>query len=382
MPLLIRNAQVLAPESRGRADILIAGDRILAVGPDLTAMLPDMEVIDAADLIATPGFIDLHMHVTGGGGVGGPMTRAPEVEISELIAAGTTSVAGVLGTDVMTRSLKNLLAKVRAIQAAGLNAWMYTSNYRFPPTTLTKSVMDDLFCIPECLGVKVALGDDYGSFPDTQSILSLLSDIRLAGTLVGKKGLLHVHLGELADTFELFKEIEARGFPLKRHVLPTHCGRSREILRHACAYARDGGMIDFTTGGGCACEPAALSVMSALDAGVPYQSITLSTDAHGVKPKLDALGRTSGFEVIRVAANLETVRDLAGNHNLPLPQALSLITRNPAEHLGLVGHGVLEAGAIANLCLLTDELIPCFVISRGRTLMSNGEVLVSGLYEH
>ena len=380
MALLIRNAQLFAPEEKGRADILIAGERILAVGPDLTAVLPDMEVIDASGLLAAPGLFDLHMHVTGGGGAGGSFSRAPEVGVSELVAAGTTCVTGVLGTDVISRSLKNLLAKVRGLAASGINAWMYTSNYRYPPVSITHSIMDDIYCIPECVGVKVALGDTLGSFADMQSILMLASDVQLAGTLSGKRGILHVHLGDQTATFDLFDEMQARGYAVARHVLPTHCGRSPEIFERACVFARAGGMIDFTTGGGCACEPAARSVMRALEAGVPGRSITLSTDAHGAKPRLDAAGRRKGFEVIPVGANLQTVRDLVGA-GLPIGQALAFVTRNPAEHLGLPGQGVIDTGACANVCLFTEDLVPVCVISRGVMMMEGGEILVKGIYE-
>ena len=381
MSLLIKNARVFAPLPLGTADILIAADKILAVGKDLTAVLPNMETIDASGLIAAPGLFDLHMHVIGGGGVNGAATRVPAAEVSELVATGTTHVAGVLGTDVISRTLPDLLAKVRGLQACGLNAWMYTSNYRYPPRSITKSIMDDLFCIPECLGVKLALGDLFGSFPTMQNILSLLADIRLAGTLSGKIGLLHVHLGDLLSTFDIFDEIERLGFPLKKHVLPTHCGRSPQIFERACAFARAGGMIDFTTGGGCACEPASVSVMRALESGVALSQITLSTDAHGAKPRFDANGRMTGYAVIDVAGNLKQVKELVGKRGLALESALTLVTENPARHLGLAGHGIISPNAGANVCLMSGDLDPKYVISRGRVMMRNGEVIVKGLYE-
>ena len=42
-------------------DVLIDGDRIVAVGPDLAAA--DAEVIDATDTIVIPGFVDTHRHI-------------------------------------------------------------------------------------------------------------------------------------------------------------------------------------------------------------------------------------------------------------------------------------------------------------------------------
>ena len=124
-PILIKNAEVFAPEKLGRRDIFIAGGRIVAMEESLEGLsVPGLETIDACGAIVTPGLIDQHIHVTGGGGEGGPATRTPELVLSELVACGTTDVVGVSGTDYTTRSIPNLLAKVRALQAEGVSAWM------------------------------------------------------------------------------------------------------------------------------------------------------------------------------------------------------------------------------------------------------------------
>lgn len=44
-----------------QADVLIEGDKIAAVGPNLEAT--DAEVIDASDMIVMPGFVDTHRHI-------------------------------------------------------------------------------------------------------------------------------------------------------------------------------------------------------------------------------------------------------------------------------------------------------------------------------
>jgi beta-aspartyl-dipeptidase (metallo-type) len=51
-----------------------------------------------------PGFIDMHVHVCGGGGEAGPSSRTPEARLSELLLAGITTVCGILGTDSVSRS--------------------------------------------------------------------------------------------------------------------------------------------------------------------------------------------------------------------------------------------------------------------------------------
>ena len=89
MALLIKNAHVFAPTDLGKKDVLMVGENVVAIGEDLPAWLPDTEVIDAKGQIMTPGFFDQHIHVTGGGGEGGPVSRTPEIMLSELVACGS-----------------------------------------------------------------------------------------------------------------------------------------------------------------------------------------------------------------------------------------------------------------------------------------------------
>src|SRR5262245_7398 len=63
MSLLIHGGQVLGgnPAALSRADILIEGDRIAAVGPTLAAP-PDARRIDAEGRIVLPGLANAHTH--------------------------------------------------------------------------------------------------------------------------------------------------------------------------------------------------------------------------------------------------------------------------------------------------------------------------------
>mgnify|MGYP002438769854 CR=1 FL=1 len=77
-PILIKNAEVFAPEKLGRRDIFIAGGRIVAMEESLEGLsVPGLETIDACGAIVTPGLIDQHIHVTGGGGEGGFSNQVP-----------------------------------------------------------------------------------------------------------------------------------------------------------------------------------------------------------------------------------------------------------------------------------------------------------------
>ncbi len=80
--LLIKNGRVIDPASGtdARMDVLLDGDRIAAVGPNLTAA--SAEIVDAGAWVVAPGFIDLHCHL-----------REPGDETSETIASGTRAAA-------------------------------------------------------------------------------------------------------------------------------------------------------------------------------------------------------------------------------------------------------------------------------------------------
>ena len=381
MALLIKNARVFAPKDLGVKDVLTVGEQIVAIGDNLAPNLPDTETIDAKGMILTPGFFDQHIHVTGGGGEGGPATRTPEIVLSELIACGTTSVVGVSGTDFTTRSIPNLLAKVRALKAEGVSAWMYTSNYRCPPTLLTDSIGNDLFFVPEVLGVKIALGDHRSSFPDTQTVMSMLADIRVGAMLAGKIGFLHIHTGNIPGSFDMYKDIVSRGFPI-RHIRPTHCGRIRHVFDSAVEFALAGGWIDITTGASCCFDHPARAGVEAIEAGVDPKHITLSTDGHGSVPRFNEKGEMVGLGVGGVEGNLNEVKRLIAEFGMPIEQAITFISSNVAEALGLPGQGVIEKGACANACLFTEDMELKGVVSRGRVMMRDGEIIVKGTFEY
>ena len=379
MAYLIKGAHVYNPDNLGVQDVLVVNDKIAAVGKDLTVVLPELETVEASGKILTPGFIDQHIHVTGGGGEGGPRSRTPEIVLSELISCGTTSLVGVSGTDSVTRSLPNLLAKVQALTDEGVTAWMYTSNYSYPPTTLTGSVKNDLLMVHEVLGVKIALGDHRSSFPRPDEVLHLLSDIRLTGMITGKGGVLHVHMGDIPGIFDMFLSFEKGGFPI-RHIRPTHCSRKREVYEGSLEFARHGGFVDYTAGFSCN-GSTANDITEAIASGVDPTRITMSTDGHGSMPRFNEKGEMIGLATGGVGGLLDTVRDLIGNHGMDPSLALTFDTTNVADALGLKDQGRVETGACANACLFDENWNLTDVVSKGRFLMRNSEVIVKGTFE-
>lgn len=377
-PILIKNADVYAPEHIGTRDIFIAGGKIVAMAEKLDVTLPDLEVIDAAGYIVAPGLVDQHIHITGGGGEGGWHSRCPELVFSELVKAGVTTFLGVSGTDSMTRSVENLLAKVRGLKNEGASGWMWTSNYAYPVTTITKDVRTDMLAIPEVLGVKIALGDHRSSFPNQHEIMQILADVRVSGMLTGKTGFLHVHLGDFPYSFDIFDECVAQGMPIK-HIRPTHVARHPEVFRRACEFAKKGGFIDITTGGGNYMGSAADAVRAALADGVPFDRITLSSDGHGSMPRFNEAGEMVGLGIGSIMCDIETIREL--KDELGIEKALTPMTKTVAGALGLETKGGIAVGKDADILFLTKDLDIDWVFMMGKVAMRKGEVVMKGAFE-
>lgn len=377
---IIKNARVYSPQYKGLCDILIAGGQIGLVEPQLNISGIPVEVIDAEGKIATPGFIDRHVHVIGGGGQQGYASLVPEVTVSELVACGITTVIGLLGTDGFVKDLNTLYAKVKALCQEGLSAYMLTSFYGLPERTLTASVAEDMIYIDKVIGCKLAMSDDRSTFPTELEILRLINQVRLGGFTSGKGGFLHIHLGNLPSGIKPLLHI-AREYPsLIKYISPTHMIRTEELFAQSIEFAKMGGFVDYSTGGTRFKAPHAC-VMDAIQTGVPLQHISFSSDGHGGVRKVNPETGEVTYRPAPMELNFKEVSLLVSECGMPLEQALMLITSNPAAHMNLTTKGRLEVGCDADICLLDDQLRLTDVVSKGELMMRYGEIIKKGRYE-
>lgn len=155
---LIKNIDVYAPEHLGKKDVLIIGDKIAKIEdagsmPEIPFLTAE-DVIDGTEKILTPGFIDCHVHVLGGGGEGGFANRTPEATVEGLTKFGVTTVVGCLGTDGIGRDMCALVAKTKGLNEQGMSAYCYTGSYQIPVHTLTDSITKDIMMIQEIIGTE------------------------------------------------------------------------------------------------------------------------------------------------------------------------------------------------------------------------------------
>ena len=374
--LLIKNANVYAPESLGIKDLLIANGSIQAIENNIEKNKLFSQIWDAQEKIVTPGIIDQHVHIIGAGGKNGFHSMTPEIKMTDLISCGTTTVVGLLGTDGSSRSIKTLNAKTKSLINEGISAYMYTGYYGLDPIHLTESVKDDMMFIDNVLGCKIALADIRSSYPTPLELVRLLKDIRVGGMLASKKGILHIHLGALTDKMDiLFELVENYEFPIE-HISPTHVGRTKDLFEQAIKFAKLGGMIDITTGASKYTDPYK-SVLYALEKGVDISKITFSSDGNAGLEKLDDKGKLIGFRKAPVDKNLEEVISLIKKGGVSIEDAFKIITKNPANNLGLSNKGIIKVGADADFCVFDSDLKLMDVLAHGVLMMENYDLKVN-----
>jgi len=381
MLTLIKNTNLYAPQKMGMQDILIADKKIVAIAGNLDSFKNEhIQIIDAKQKIVTPGLIDQHIHINGAGGKQGFASMTPEISISELIACGSTTVVGLLGTDGTARDIKSLYAKAKALEQEGISAYMFCGYYGVDSLTITDSIQDDMVFIDKVLGCKIAISDVRSSYPTAKELLRKLRAVRVGGFLSQKKGILHVHLGGLESKLDpLFELVEKYKFPIE-HISPTHLGRTKALFDEGIKFAKMGGIIDITTGASQYTAPYK-SVLYALEQGASIENMTFSSDGNAGLTKFDENKNEIGVRKAPIDKNLEETILLIQEGGLAIEEVFKLITTNPARNLGLQHKGKVEVGCDADLCFFDSRFKLTDVFANGKQVMRNAEIIVKGTFE-
>ncbi|HOW30779.1 MAG TPA: beta-aspartyl-peptidase [Bacteroidales bacterium] len=371
MLTLFKKANLYSPHYEGVMDVLTGGRTILAVAPEIElpgSLQPD--VVDCSGLNIVPGLIDSHVHITGGGGEGGPATRMPELEIQMMVDGGVTTVIGCLGTDGITRSVESVLMKVKSLRAKGMSAWMYTGAYQVPPPTITGDVARDIALFEEIIGIgEIAISDHRSSVPTIAELAKLTAHARVAGMIGGKAGIVNMHMGDARDPFKPLHEIVANSEMGYRQFIPTHCNRNDYIFEDAKEYGKKG-FVDITTSSYPYYQDEEIKPSKALklllESGVSITHITFTSDACGSLPGFDPVtGKLVKIEMGLPDSVLREIKEAVLDEGIPMEIALQVATSNPADILRLPGKGHIKEGFDADLLLLDER----FNI---RHLMANG----------
>ena len=164
--ILIKNGRVLDPKNSidQICDLYIEGGNISQIGIDLNISAD--QVIEAKDLIVTPGLVDMHVHL-----------REPGFEYKETIATGTRSaVAGGFTTVACMANTKPTIDSPDLVNFIHLQAKEYGSANVLPIGAITKDLDGELITDWRSLieaGV-VALSDDGKTVMDASIMWNVL----------------------------------------------------------------------------------------------------------------------------------------------------------------------------------------------------------------
>jgi beta-aspartyl-dipeptidase (metallo-type) len=364
MLTLIEGGDVYAPEHLGRQSILLVDGKIGRIGDvnrsAVEALGLDVQHIDANGCIVCPGFIDPHQHLLGGSGEEGFATQSPEIHLSEIIRAGVTTVVGTLGVDTTMKTMAGLLAKAKGLHEEGLSAYLWSGGYNVPAVSIMSSVREDIMFIDEVIGAgEIAISDERATEPSIRELAKLVVDTRMGGMLSKKAGLTHFHVGPGKRRLRCLEELlDSDLYEIDpAWIYPTHVERTEELMLDAIALTKRGCHVDIDVQEEDLAKWLTFYVNNDGDLG----KLTVSSDASKKGP----------------GTLFEQIRNCARGHRLPLPDLLSLVTRNTAEVLKLEKKGRLETGAHGDILVLEkDGFELVHLLAQGKRMIDDGALVV------
>jgi beta-aspartyl-dipeptidase (metallo-type) len=254
-----------------------------------------------------------------------------------------------------------------------------------PTPTLLGDVAKDLALFEEIIAVgEIAIADHRSSGPSVDELIRLAHHARIGGMLGGKCGLLHVHMGDGRNPFEMIYQAVARSELKITQFFPTHCSRNQHIFEESKEYAKHG-YVDFTAG--CweifpeeEIKPSR-AIVEMVEAGVPLENITISSDTGGSLPFFDKSGHLIKLRVGKAKPLFQELVDLVRTEGLPLQRALSVVTSNAADRMKLSRKGRVRVGNDADAVILNDSDEIVHLVAQGELMIRDGSMLRKGTFE-
>ena len=363
------------------ARIVIEGSRIAAIGPpDQVGGAPDMPRIEAGDLIATPGFIDPHIHGSSGADVMEATWDALNTVSGALASHGTTSFLPTTvsaSTEVLGESIRRLgglqeggfvganpigihlegpfispirrgahpREHIRDADAALLEEWIDMSDGAVRLLTIAPEVegIDAVIKVAQARGVTVAMGHSDATM-ETALEAADLGVCYAVHTFNAMRGLHHRDPG-IAGAVLADDRVRAEIIVDGVHVDPA-------LVR---VFARSKGpeQVLLVTDG--------TSATGMPDGGYALGAATVAV-AEGVCR--DSEGRLAGSTLTQDIA----LRNYVEWTGADLAAGLEALTTNPAAALGIEDLGRLREGSEADIVLLDRALTVIRTYVGGRTV--------------
>lgn len=388
---LIKGAEVYAPKKLGVNDILIAGEKILAIGKGLDAPSGfDCETVDAQGKIAFPGFIDIHIHSIGADDGQGPVGRTFDIDWRDIVESGMTTTVGVLGGSIWVRSLAQLYMKTLELERMGVTSYMLTGCFKIPPPTLTGSIRKDLYLIDKVKGIKTAIPDSTTAHHTWRDLASVASEVRIGAGMAKKGAITHVHVGRNPARMDVMLEMVERTGMNPQYIVPTHVNRlTPDVIEQGIEYTKMGGVVDLSSlmrkeEGTLTGLKVEFTVKRMLKEGANIDNITISSDGNVPMAIRDEDGKQTGMYIAPLDFNRREIRDIVNNKVTSFPEALKMVTTTPARILQIDdSKGEIKEGYDADIVIAdtVESLKIDKVYAKGRLQVVNGKSVFQGHYQ-
>jgi dihydroorotase len=401
--ILIRGGHLIDPANRIDAprDLLIEGDRVVAVDTNLTIDSRNAEIIDASGLIVTPGLIDIHVHL-----------REPGQSYKETIASGTAAAA--TGGFTSVAAMPNTIP---VNDSAEITQWMQAPERGaharvYPIGAATEGSMGKALANYEALrdAGAVAVSDDGKPILGDEIMRAVLraataaglpviqhaEDTRITGGCSMNAGALAFRLGLRGMPIEAEAAIVARDIALLRelnddraHLHVAHLS-TKKALDHVRAARKNGLHVtcevtphhfvlteeavgEYDTHAKMNPPLRAAEDRDAMIEGLLDGTIDcIATDhaPHAAHEKEQEFERApNGITGLETSLGL-SLAVLHRQHGMPLAQVFALLSARPAAVLGIRA-GSLANGASADVVLLAPETEWAYRASESRSRARN-----------
>ena len=357
-----------------RGDVLVDGARIVAVGPNLQPQVGDAQIIDCANMIVMPGFVDSHRHMWEGllrnlipdgmlpeylrvvVGEHGAAYRAEDAYISDLLSAWSALDAGVttvLDWSHIQNTPDHADAIVLALQETGIRAvfaygfpalggkpwWTDETAHRFP-VDIRRLRARYFSSDDQLLTLGLAASGGFGNTAIAAREWAAARDVGARIT---------IHAGGAGQVQDF-----AKAFKLGPDTTYVHCAEWDELDWKMVADS--GGTVSLSPGTELFMSMAIPPIQQALDVGIqPSLSVDAETNVPNdmfTQMRL-ALASQHSMLMVRAAANEENLPP-----RLTAREALALATIEGARANGLDSRtGSLTPGKQADVILLRCDKI-------------------------
>lgn len=387
--LLIKNGTVMDPKTNvnEKMDILIENGKIARIDREIPKP-SDCDEIDASDLIISPGFIDLHVHL-----------REPGFSEKETIYTGTRACAkGGYTTVVCMPNTSPALDSVKSLELLSEIVARDAVIEVFPAAAITEGIAGQVLTDHKALfdSGAIALSDDGRTtmreafmreafkasrlcgrpimthsedhevthhlkneiFPTSAESDIVIRDIKLCEE---ENGILHVSHVSTKEAVKAIEAAQRKGLRVTGEAAPHHFALSEEKVDMRSTFSKVNPPIRSEADRKYLVEAIKKGVISVIATDHAPHEI-----ASKMKPYAEASFGISGIE----SAFSVSYASLVETGEIDLMKLLKMLTLNPAQVVGLSNIGELSVGADANIAIID---IDKEVIIDSKTFISKGK---------